>query len=235
MRKADLMKRALLLLAGCLLLAWPARLAAQESLEAVLSRMDKAAADFRTAQADFSWDQYQKVVDETDVQKGTIYFRRLGENLHMVADITVPDRKYLLFADGTVQLYQPKIDQVTVYKTGKNKAEVESFLALGFGGRGHDLARTFDVKLLGAETVDKVPTQKLELVPKSAKMRANFDRILLWIDMARGLSVQQQFFEPNSGNFRLVKYFNIQLNQKLNDDLFRLKTTKKTKFINPQE
>lgn len=235
MRKSGLIQRALLMLAGCLLLAWPARLSAQDNLEAVLTRMDKAAADFRTAQADFSWDQYQKVVDETDVQKGTIYFRRQGENLHMAADITVPDHKYLLFADGTVQLYQPRIDQVTVYKTGKNKAEVESFLALGFGGRGHDLARTFDVKLLGAETVDNLPTQKLELIPKSARMRANFNRILLWIDMARGLSVQQQFFEPSSGNFRLVKYFNIQLNQKLNDDVFKLKTTKKTKFINPQE
>lgn len=228
------MTRALLLLAGCCLLAWPGTLAAQENLEAVLVRMDKAAADFRTAQADFSWDQYQKVVDETDVQKGSIYFRRQGDKLSMVADITVPDRKYLLFADSKMQLYQPKIDQVTVYDTGKNKAEVESFLVLGFGGRGHDLARTFDVKLAGSETVEDTKTMKLELVPKSAKMRANFDRILLWIDMARGVSVQQQFFEP-SGNFRLVKYANIQLNQKLNDDVFKLKTTRKTKYINPQE
>jgi outer membrane lipoprotein-sorting protein len=227
-------KRALLLLAGCLLLAWPARLAAQENLETVLTRMDKAAADFRTAQADFSWDQYQKVVDETDVQKGTIYFRRQSDKLQMAADITQPDRKYLLFAGSKVQLYQPKIDQVTVYDTGKNKSDVESFLVLGFGGRGHDLARTFDLKLAGAETVDGVGTMKLELIPKSARLRANFERILLWIDMARGVSVQQQFFEP-SGNFRLVKYFHIQLNQKLDDDVFKLKTTHKTKYINPQD
>ena len=234
MKKTGGTKRALVLLAGCLLLACPARLAAQESLDAVLTRMDKAAADFRTAQADFSWDQYQKVVDETDVQKGTIYFRRAGDKLNMAADITEPDRKYLLFADSRMQLYQPKIDQVTVYETGKNKADVESFLVLGFGGRGHDLSRTFDVKFLGGETVEGTKTMKLELVPKSARMRASFDRILLWIDMGRGVSVQQQFFEP-SGNFRLVKYANIQLNQKLNDDVFKLKTTKKTKYINPQE
>lgn len=234
MNKTVIVRRALLLLSACVLLAWPGTLAAQENLEAVLTRMDKAAADFHTAQADFSWDQYQKVVDETDVQKGTIYFRRLGDKLSMAADITVPDRKYLLFAESKMQLYQPKIDQVTVYETGKNKADVESFLVLGFGGRGHDLARTFEVKFDGAETVEGMKTMKLELVPKSARMRASFERILLWIDMARGVSVQQQFFEP-SGNFRLVKYANIQLNQKLNDDVFKLKTTKKTKFINPQE
>ena len=227
-------KRALLAFAGCVLLAWPGTLAAQENLEAVLTRMDKAAADFHTAQADFSWDQYQKVVDETDVQKGTIYFRRLGDKLTMAADISVPDRKYLLFADSKMQLYQPKIDQVTVYDTGKSKGDVESFLVLGFGGRGHDLARTFEVKFGGPETVEGMKTMKLELVPKSARMRASFERILLWIDMARGVSVQQQFFEP-SGNFRLVKYANIQLNQKLNDDVFKLKTTHKTKYINPQE
>jgi outer membrane lipoprotein-sorting protein len=232
--KTAIVKRALLLLGSCLLLAWPGTLAAQENLEAVLTRMDKAAADFHTAQADFSWDQYQKVVDETDVQKGTIYFRRLGDKLSMAADISVPDRKYLLFAESRMQLYQPKIDQVTVYDTGKNKADVESFLVLGFGGRGHDLGRTFDVKFGGPETVEGMKTMKLELVPKSARMRASFERILLWIDMVRGVSVQQQFFEP-SGNFRLVKYANIQLNQKLNDDVFKLKTTRKTKYINPQE
>ena len=38
-------------------------------LEHVLAQMDKTAAAFRTTQADFVWDQYAKVVDETDTQK----------------------------------------------------------------------------------------------------------------------------------------------------------------------
>ena len=45
-------------------------------LNAVLTRMDQAAAKFKTTQADFVWDQYSKVVNETDTQKGTLYFRR---------------------------------------------------------------------------------------------------------------------------------------------------------------
>src|SRR5690349_6511388 len=49
------------------------------TLEGVLTQMDAAAARFRSAQADFSWDQYQKVVNETDTQKGTVYYRRTGK------------------------------------------------------------------------------------------------------------------------------------------------------------
>jgi outer membrane lipoprotein-sorting protein len=45
--------------------------------------------------------------------------------------------------------------------------------------------------------------------------------------------VQQQFFEPG-GNYRLAKYSEIQVNQKISDDVFRLKTTPKTKVISPQ-
>ena len=50
--------------------------------------------------------------------------------------------------------------QVTVYNTGKNREEVESFLVLGFGGRGHDLLKSFDVKYLGNEKVDGLDTRK---------------------------------------------------------------------------
>src|SRR5437868_9358315 len=68
-------------------------------LEPVLSQMDESSKGFRNAQADFEWRQYQKVVDETDIQKGTIYFVRgdkdnkdKGEKgTEMAADITVPD------------------------------------------------------------------------------------------------------------------------------------------------
>jgi hypothetical protein len=43
-------------------------------LQRVLNQMDQTAASFRTAQAGFVWDQYQKVVDDHDVQKGRCIF-----------------------------------------------------------------------------------------------------------------------------------------------------------------
>ncbi|HXE90835.1 MAG TPA: outer-membrane lipoprotein carrier protein LolA [Terriglobales bacterium] len=202
-------------------------------LEAVLDRMDAAAASFRTAEADFVWDQYQRVVQETDTQKGKVFFRRRGQETQMAAEIAVPDKKYVLFTEGKVRLYQPRIDQVTEYSTGKNKGEVESFLVLGFGGRGHDLLKSFEVRYAGSEAIGGVKTARLELQPKTLKMRGVFERIVLWIDWERGVSLQQQFFEP-SGDYRLAQYTNIRLNQQVADDVFRLKTTSKTKFVNPQ-
>jgi outer membrane lipoprotein-sorting protein len=202
-------------------------------LDKVLDQMDKTAAVFRTTEAVFQWDQYQKVVEETDIQKGKVYFRRSNDETQMAADIAEPDKKYVLFADSKVQIYQPRIDQVTVYNAGKNRSEFESFLVLGFGGSGHDLLKSFDAKYLGTEKVGDTDAVKLELVPKAPKVRNTFSKIVLWIDPARGVSVQQQLFEP-SGDYRLAKYSSIELNQKIPDSVFKIKTTPKTKTVSPQ-
>lgn len=211
-----------------------AHAAAQQSpIDQIIQKMDQAAANFRSTEATFEWDQYQKVVDETDSQKGKIYFRRSGGGIEMAADVTDPSPEQVLFSDSKVQIFQPKIEQVTVYNTGKDKAAVESFLVLGFGGSGKDMLKSFDVKDLGAEKLGEVSTEKLELTPKSQKLKNNIDRVLLWIDGARGISVQQQFF-TSSGDYKLAKYSDIKVNERLPDAAFKLRTTSKTKTVSPQ-
>jgi outer membrane lipoprotein-sorting protein len=202
-------------------------------LDRVLTQMDTASKNFRSIEANFVWDQYQKVINDTDTQKGKIYFRREGNDTQMAADVTDPDKKYVLYAGGKVQVYQPKIDQVTEYSAGKNRADVESYLVLGFGGGGHPIQKLYDVNYAGTETVSGISAAKLELIPKSTRIRNNIARIILWIDPARGISIQQQMFEP-AGDYRLAKYSDIQINQKVPDSVFKLKTTGKTKFISPQ-
>ena len=204
-----------------------------DGLDAVLKKMDAAAASFRTTQADFVWEQYQKVVDETDTQEGTVYYRRSGKDIEMMAEIKKPDRKFVLYKGGELKVYQPKIEQVMVHPAGKNKSEIESYLVLGFGGSGQDLTKSFDVAYQGTETVNNIATAKLQLIPKSDKLRNTFARIILWIDLQRGISVQQQFFEPQ-GDYRLAKYSAIRVNEKINNDVFQLKTTSKTQTVMPR-
>ena len=171
---------------------------APASLDSVLTSMDKAADKFNTTEADFVWDQFTKVVEQTETQKGKIYFRRIGKEIQMMVDVTGPearDKKSVLFAGSKIQLYEPKLDQVTIHDMSKN-AEAESYLMLGFGGRGHDLAKSFDVTDAGSEKLGNVETEKINLVPKSEKVRQIFDRIILWIDVEHGISVQQQLFPP---------------------------------------
>jgi hypothetical protein len=45
--------------------------------------------------------------------------------------------------------------------------------------------------------------------------------------------VQQQFFQ-SQGDYRLTKYSAIKVNAKIGNDVFQLKTTKKTQFVSPR-
>ncbi len=166
-------------------------------LEQVLNQMDEAATKFRTTQANFTWVQYNKVIDDiADTQKGKIFFRRAGKDIQMAADLSEPDTKQLIFSDGKIQVYQPRIDQVDAYDASAHREEFESFLVVGFGGGGHDMLKSFAVRF----------------------------------DPQRGISLQQQLFET-SGDYRLAKYSDIQVNQKISDNVFKLKTSAKTKVL----
>ena len=202
------------------------------TLESVLKKMDEASAHFQAAQADFTFDQYQKVVDEHDIQKGTVYYRRSGQQIEMMAEFKDPERKYVLYKNGELQVYQPKIDQVMQYSTGANREQVESFLVLGFGGSGEDLKKSFEVTLQGEETIDGVNTAQLLLIPKSEKTRANFPQIILWIGLNNGISVQQKLIQTQ-GDYRVAKYSGINMHPKISNDVFKLKTNSKTQFISP--
>jgi len=205
-------------------------------LQKVITQLNAAASKFSSAQADFTWDQYQAVVEEHDVQTGTIYYERKKGVTRTAAyikeDNGKPAPKTVVYDNGEAQYYVPSIKQLTVIRAGANKGQWESFLTLGFGGSGKDMLKSFDVSYLGSEKVGGVDAVKLGLVPKSVKVRNNFDHILLWIDPALGVSVQQQLF--SSGDYRLAKYSDIQLHQKIPDSVFKLKTTGKTKLLSPQ-
>jgi outer membrane lipoprotein-sorting protein len=213
------------------------------TLESVLKKMDETAASFRAVEADFEWDNYERVIDEVDnYQTGTVYYRRNGKDVEMKADIKKagsslnqmqPQPKFVLFKEGKIQVYEPKADQVTVWDLGKNAQDFESYLVLGFGGSGQDLVKSFDVTLIGPEAVAGVATAQIQLVPKSERMRNNVKQILLWIDLERGISVQQKFITLQ-GDYRLTKYSSIRMKDKLGDDIFKLKTTSKTQIVSPR-
>ena len=115
----------------------------------VLSQMDTAAKNFRTTEANVDWDQYQKVIDETETQKGKIYFRREGGEMQMAADIVEPDKKYVLYSGGKVQVYQPKIDQVNEYSAGKNRSDDRELSGARFRRRRARPAEILRCEILG--------------------------------------------------------------------------------------
>jgi outer membrane lipoprotein-sorting protein len=200
-------------------------------MENVLAKMDETASKFRTAQANFNWTTYNSVVNaESGKQTGKIYFRRLGNETEMSAEIDPPDAQKIVFSKGKIQIYKPRTETIHEYDAGAHRDEFEAFLVLGFGSSGEDMRKSFDVSYDGEEKIAGTDAAKLDLVPKSENIKQHFPQIVLWIDPKMGVSVQQKLVEL-SGDYRLAKYSNIQLNQKIPDKVFKLKTSGKAKVV----
>jgi outer membrane lipoprotein-sorting protein len=206
--------------------------AGTDELKNVMAQANRAAATFKTAKAKFQWDQYERVVDETEVQKGEIYFRRTKSGMDAAVRVTSPDTKQVVFVDGTLKLFQPKIKQVTIYDARARRTEVDSLMNIGFGSRADDIEKSYEVKMEGWETVDGVKTARLNLVPRNEKLKASVTNIILWLDPQRDVSLKQKFIEPGE-NYRLTHYTDIELNTKISNDVFELKTPAGTTTVRP--
>jgi outer membrane lipoprotein-sorting protein len=195
-------------------------------VEPVLTQLNAAAAKFSSAQADFTWDQFTAVVQDHDLQTGTISFERKKSVTRMNAELKQnngnPAPRTVLYDGGQVQLYEPTIKQLTIIKAGTNKGQWESFLTLGFGGSGDDLKTNWKVSLQGTEKIDGVSVAKLDLVPKEQKVLDMFTHVTIWVDPTRSVSYKQVFYQP-SGDKRSATYTNIRYNLSLPASVFQIK------------
>jgi outer membrane lipoprotein-sorting protein len=200
-------------------------------LDEVLRQMDAASEKFKSAQADFRWDLYERVVKETTTQTGIIYFQRDGALTEMGAKVLPPSAKVLEYRRGQLSLFDPGANHLIVMSAGAKQAEYESFLTLGFGGSGRDMAKAWTISDLGTEPMsdgDKmVSTEKLDLVAKDPSVRGMFTHIVIWIDPTRAISLKQQFFMP-SEDVRTSVYTHIRYNEKVDTKPFAIKTDKNT-------
>ncbi len=195
-------------------------------LDEVLRQMDAASLKFQTAEANFHWDLYEKVVRQvTTQQAGTIYFRKDAGKTVMGAKMTTPSVKLIDYRDGVLRLFDVPTDHLTtVHSKG---GQMESFLTLGFGGSGKDMAKAWTISDLGMETLDGVETAKLDLVSKDPSVRNNITHVTVWVDPARDISLKQVFY-LTSEDYRTAWYTDIQYNQKVDDRPYQIKTDNKT-------
>jgi outer membrane lipoprotein-sorting protein len=219
-----------LFLSAVALVTAPAFLHAQPKpghLDEVLRQMDAASLKFQSAEADFRWDLYELVVKETTTQTGTIYFKKQGTTTVMGARVVSPSIKIIEFRNGVVRLFEPGTDHLTIIDATKNKAQFESFLTIGFGGGGTDLAKAWTISDLGDETIDGLKTAKLDLVAKDPAVRNNCTHMTIWVDPVRGVQLKQSLYMP-SGDYRTAVYANIKYNQKIDEKPYQIKTDSKT-------
>ncbi|MDZ4798148.1 MAG: outer membrane lipoprotein-sorting protein [Bryobacteraceae bacterium] len=194
----------------------------------VLAKMDSASPKFSSMTASINRVTYTRVLDEKQVESGTIRLRKSGKELQVFMEIMKPDPKLMAFRGRTAEIYLPRLHTVQVYDLGKQGQLVDQFLLVGFGAAGRDLRANYDIKLLGEETVAGQKAFKLQLTPRNVKLKEKLQNVVLWIDDSGTYPVQQQFLEP-SGDYYLFTYSDIKLNPGLTEDSLKLKVPKGTK------
>ena len=196
-------------------------------LDEVLHQMDEASAKFKSAEADLKKDSYERVVKDTTTETGSVYFLRKGSSTEMGLKINPPNARFVEYRNGVGRIFDPGTNHLTEARS----AQYESFLTLGFGGRGSDLKNAWNVTDEGSEPLSDgsatVSVEKLDLVAKDPSARTTFSHITMWVDPARGVLLKQQFFSP-SGDIYTSTYSHIRYNQKVDTSAYAIKTNKST-------
>ena len=205
---------------------------AGDDASAVLARLDAAAARFKSTTADFEFDSIQTdPIPDKDVQKGTVYYDRKGNAFQMGIHIDQingrPVPKIIVVSGGVFKMYDKLQNQVT---TSSKVSKWESYLILGFGASGKDLAQKWNIKSLGPETMDGVKTEKLELIAKDPEVLKLFPKVTIWVDPDRGVSLKQ-IFDEGQGQSRVCEYKNVRVNEALPADAFTFKTDPNPQYV----
>ncbi len=216
-------------------LAGPAALAgANDDLQQVLARMDKAANDFRSMTAHVTYVTHTDVLNDNSTEIGSVTMRKVqpGEVQGLV-DFTEPDHKTITFEKRRIQEYLPKIKTLQVFDLTKHGEQLDKFLMIGFGTSGMELAKDYTVSVLGPEN-GKGPTAiRLQLVPKAADARQYVMKLELWIpEQGDPYPLQEKIFQP-SGDYRLTTYGDLKINPPLQPDALQLKLPPGVKIEHP--
>jgi outer membrane lipoprotein-sorting protein len=201
----------------------------------VLERLNQSTRTFQSASADVEFDTIETdPFPDTDVQKGVVYYERkdgsFRAGVHFNQHNGKASAKAYTYANGVFSLYEPGPNQVTNYSKA---AKFESYLILGFGASGRDLAAKWDIKYLGSEPIsdgkNTIKTEILELVAKDPDIRKNVPKVIIWVDADRAVSLKQVFTLSSTSTY-VGHYTNIKTNQPLPSDAFKFKTDSKTTY-----
>jgi outer membrane lipoprotein-sorting protein len=190
-----------------------------DQLKATLEKLDAASRKFTSAEAQVHKVIHTALIPGDETQDGRIYFKREGGSTEMGYVTGGSDPETVNYKAGTVRVYRPNTKHCDVVKA----AGLDTYLTLGFGGSGTDLAKVWDITDKGPETIGGVVAEKLELIPKDAKVKANIKLFTIWVDLARAVSVKQVLLQPTNDT-QTALYTNIQYNKTVDTKPFAIQS-----------
>lgn len=189
------------------------------ALNRVLDHLDQAAERLHRMSAAVVSTKYTAIVADTSVERGMIYYRRTKHGPQIALDIRTPARREFLYRDQTGWLYQPGIHQVQEYDLRTHQAAVQRYLLLSFGGGGHALLHSFDVRFAGRPTLRGQSTVKLVLTPKNLADADGITSIELWYSPQLWVALRQKVNQV-SGDYQQLDYTQLRINPHLSGHLF---------------
>ena len=205
----------------CIAMALAASAQAQ-NLQDTLARLDAASARFTSAEAKVHREAYNAFIkDVDDVQEGTAYFKRdPGAKVEM--GLLIPGKNTIAYKNGTLLDYEARMNCTrTITRPG-----IDTYLTLGFGGSGKDLAAKWDIADLGPDTINGTKVEKLELTPKDDNVKKNVAKVSLWMDLDRDVSLKQVFLSPTKDTNTAI-YSEIKLNKPVDAKPYAIKSNGK--------
>jgi outer membrane lipoprotein-sorting protein len=195
--------------------------------EAILARMDKAASGFKNMTARITDVVHTDVINEDSPETGTVVMKKVAAGqVQGLIDFLTPDKRTVYFENRKLSIYYPKINTVQEFDLGKHGEQIDQFLMTGFGTSGTALAKDYDVRVQGTETVkgfEGIQTIRLLLLPKTAEWRQYVKQVELWIpETGDPYPVQEKISAP-SGDYRVITYTELKTNQPLPPNALQLK------------
>jgi outer membrane lipoprotein-sorting protein len=203
-------------------------------LDSVLARIDQAGAAFKGMSAHVTRVSHTAVINEDNTDSGTMLLKRAhARDMRMLVDFTQPDPKTVVFQGRKVEIYYPKIETVQEFDVGKSRALLDEFFLIGFGTSRADLQASYNLRLVGSDTIGGQKTDRLELIPKSKEVLQHLTRLEIWV-AGNGYPVQQKFYEP-AGDYMVFTYSDMKINPELAESALKLHLPKNVKHEYPQK
>lgn len=191
-------------------------LAAADPLDAVFARIDSAAKTFKSASAAISDTEHTALVDSDDTKLGVFKIVKAKDGIHML--VKYEEAQTVAYDPHAARAYNPKtkvVDEIDLNK--QQQEEATQFLALGFGATSAELRSAYDVSYVGEDNIGGQEATHIRLVPKAGDLKKSLKQADLWYG-PNGIVVQQKFLRP-SGDYKLVKYSNLQLGNVTDKDV----------------
>jgi hypothetical protein len=187
-------------------------------LPSTLAKLDAASKTFTSAEAKVHRDSWNALIkDIDDRQDGTLYVIRNKDGKSQMGMKTEGQgARTVEYKNGIVRDYIPGTNCFNTV----NKPGIDTYLSLGFGGSGKDLAANWNITDQGPDPTLKA--EKLDLVPKDSAVKSNVTHVAIWIDLDQDVTRKLTFYSP-SGDTNTATYSDIRLNKSINTAAYTIK------------